>query len=185
VYWWSHILAAVLRFGIGAEVYRYVFRRQSPLRATAGAVVLSALILLALLFWIGGPGPGHYMLDILRKLALSVAAGILIVLGLARHYGIRIGRNILGIAVGLLIFTGSELVHLAAMDLIPRLAPVWGYVHPIAFVFMLMVWTSALWRYSPNPVGPSFDQALAGELLSDWQDRWAQIPAALRKVVKP
>jgi hypothetical protein len=125
------------------------------------------------------------MLDILRKLALSGAAWILIVLGFAHHYGVRIGRNVLGVAVGLLIFTGSELVHLAAMDLVPRLSLVWGYVHPIAFVFMLTVWTVALWRYRPKPGTRSIDLSSARELLSTWQDRWAQIPAALRKVVKP
>lgn len=185
VYWWSYILAAVLRFGIGVEVHRYVFRRGSPLQATAGAVVLFVLVVLAFLFWVGGPGPGHYILDMLRKFALSVAAWILIVLGLAHHYRLPIGKNILGMAIGLLVFTGSELVRLAAMDLIPSLASAWGYVHPFAFVFMLAIWTTALWRYNPNPTTFSIDQASARELLSIWQDRWAQIPAALRKVVKP
>lgn len=185
LYWWSHVLAALLRFGIGADIHRYVFPRNSQVRATAGTVVISALALLAFLFWVGGAGPGHYMLDTLRKIALSVAAWILIVLGLAHHYGIRIGRNVLGMAVGLLIFTGSELVHLAAMDLVPRLSSVWSFVHPIAFVFMLMIWTSTLWRYSPNPGTSVLDEASARELLSIWQDRWEQIPVALRKLVKP
>src|SRR5712691_794313 len=36
VYWWSHALAAIFRLGIAAEVYRYTFARNSPLRRRAG-----------------------------------------------------------------------------------------------------------------------------------------------------
>jgi hypothetical protein len=184
-YWWSHVLAAILRFGIAAEVYRYTFPRNSPLRRRTGVVVFCALTLLAALFWVSGPGPGHYLLDALRKIASAVAAWILVVLGLAQYYGIRIGRNISGMAVGLLIFMGSELVHLSAMDLFPRLRVIWGYVHPITFVCMLAIWTFALWRYAPNPPSPAPDRVLAREFLSAWQDRWAQVSNILRRMVKP
>jgi hypothetical protein len=185
LYWWSHVLAAILRLGIAAEIYRHVFPPNSPLRRRAGIIVLCVLTLLALVFWVSGAGPGHYLLDALRKIAFAVAAWILVVLGLAQYYGIRIGRNISGMAVGLLIFMGSELVHLSAMDLFPRLRVIWGYVHPITFVCMLAIWTSTLWRYAPNPPSPAPDRALAREFLSAWQDRWAQVSNVLRRMVKP
>jgi hypothetical protein len=185
VYWWSHALAAILRLGIAAEIHRYTFPRNSPLRGRAGVVVLCAVTLLALVFWVSGAGPGHYFLDALRKIAFAVAAWILVVLGLAHYYGIRIGRNIWGMAAGLLVFVGSELVHLSAMDLFPRLQVTWGYVHPITYVCMLVIWTSFLWRYYPNPRTPALNNALAREFLSTWQDRWAQVSDVLRRVVKP
>lgn len=183
-FWLSHLLAATLRFGIAADIYRHVFPKNSPLRGRAGFVVLSALTLLALMFWLLGAGPASTLVDAARKIALSVASWILIVLGLAHYYGIRIGRNVWGMAIGLLTFTGSELVYLAAMDLFPRLWPVCRSVHPIAFVFMMMVWTYALWGYYPNPRPPLLDRDLGRELLSMWQDRWAQIPDILRSVMK-
>jgi hypothetical protein len=185
VYWWSHTLAAILRFGIAAEIHRHVFPHDSPIRRRAEVAVLCVLALLALLFWIGGAGPGHYILDVLRKIALSVAVWILVVLGLAHYYGIRIGRNVWGMAIGLLTFTGSELVNLAAMDLLPRLRNIWEGVHPIAFVSMLMVWTSALWRFYPNPQTPSLDKSSAENFLNAWQGRWTQVPNVIRRVVKP
>lgn len=184
VYWWSHILAAALRFGIAAEIHRHVFPRDSPIRRRAGVAVLCVLVLLILLFWIGGAGSGHYILDVLRKMALLVASWILVVLSLAHYYGIRIGRNVWGMALGLLIFTGSELVNLAAMDLLPRLRNLWDGVHPIAFVFMLIVWTAALWRFYPNPQTPSLDKSSAENFLNAWQDRWTQVPEVLRRVAK-
>src|SRR5882762_6574655 len=119
-YWRSHLLGAMLRFGIAAELYRHVFPRNSPLRRRAGIVILFSLTLLAILFWIGGVGSGQYfVLDASRKISLTVAVWILVVLSLSYYYGIRIGRNVFGMAVGLLIFMGSELIRLAAIDLLP------------------------------------------------------------------
>ncbi len=185
-FWLSYLVAAILRFGIAVEIHRHVFPRRSPLRNRAGVAILLTLTLLAFVFWIGGSGPGLYVFpDSMRKIALSVAAWILVVWGLARYYGIRIGRNVWGMALGLLIFTGSELVNLAAMDLLPRLRNLWGGVHPIAFVFMLMVWTSALWRFYPNPQTPSLDKSSAENFRNAWQGRWTQVPEVLRRVVKP
>src|SRR5713226_7335894 len=71
VYWWSHALAAILRLGIAAEIFRQTFPHNSPLRRRTGVVVFCALTLLAVLFWVSGPGPGHYLLDALRKIALA------------------------------------------------------------------------------------------------------------------
>ena len=183
-YWLSYFLAAALRFGIAAEIYRCIFPKHSPLRTRAAFVVLSALALLALVFWLVGPGPGSALLDALRKIALAVAAWILLVLGLSHYYGIRLGLNVWGMAIGLLIFTGSELVNFAAMDLFPRLWPVWRFVNPLVFVFMLLVWTYSLWRYRPNPPAPSLNKTLAREFLSAWQARWTQVPDILRGVAK-
>jgi hypothetical protein len=186
VYWWSYLVAAILRFGIAVEIHRYVFPRHSPLRGRANVLVLLALTLLAFVFLIAGPSPGPSVFpDALRKITVSVAAWILIILGLARYYGTRIGRNVWGMAVGILAFTGSELVYLAAMDLFPGLWAVWRYVHPLTFVLTLMVWTSALWRYHPNPHVPALDDSLAQEFLNAWRDRWTQVPNVVRRVVKP
>ena len=186
VYWWSYLVAAILRFAIAVEIHRNVFPRHSPVRGRANVLILLALTSLALVFWIAGPGPGPSAFpDVLRKITVAVAAWILVILGLARYYGTRIGRNVWGMAVGILAFTGSELIYLAAMDLVPSLWAVWRYVHPLAFVLTLTVWTPALWRYHPNPPLASLDESLAREFLNAWRNRWTQVPNLVRRVVKP
>lgn len=89
-----------------------------------------------------------------------------------------------GMGVGLLTFMGSKFVHLAAMDLAPPFQDVLAYIHPIAFVFMLMVWTYAMWAYYPDP-RTTLDDSLLRQFLSTWEDRWVELPQVLRKVVKP
>jgi hypothetical protein len=184
IFWWSYLLAALLRFGVVAEVYRYVFPGGTTLRRSASIAILCATVLLGFGFWII-PASGLPFPDVMRKLALSVGVLILIILGIARYYQVRIGRNIWGMAVGILTFTGSEIVYLAAMDLLPSFWAVWRLVHPITFVFALMVWTAALWRYDPNPHVPSLDESLAQEFLMAWRDRWTQVPNLVRRVGKP
>jgi hypothetical protein len=184
IYWWSQLLAAALRFGVAGEIYRHIFLRDSPLRRRTGATTVAVLILLASVFWIGGIGPdSNVWLDALRKIALSVATWLAVLLGLAGYYRIQMGRNVWGMAVGLLTFTGSELIHLAAMDLLPRWWATWSYVHPIAFVFMLLVWTFALWDYYPNPESSLRNVGSVEGLVSQLHGRWAEVPDMLRRVV--
>jgi len=131
-------------------------------------------------------GSGQYfVLDASRKISLTVAVWILVILSLSNYYGIRIGRNVFGMAIGLLIFMGSELIRLAAIDLLPSWWGIWRPVHPIAYILMLMIWTSALWNDHPNAPVRSLDDAVARGFLLAWRDRWMQVPSLLRRVVKP
>ena len=185
IYWFSYLIAAFLRLAITAEAHRHIFPAGSPLRNRLNIIVLLSLTLLGFLFWSSNvPVGASLLLDSARKLAISAAVWCFILLGLAHYYGVRMGRNIWGMLIGLVTFLGSEFFHLAAMDLLPSSRVVLGYIHPLAFVAMLMVWTFALWDYYPNP-RPALDESVSHRLLSAWHDRWAAIPHVLRKAVKP
>ena len=186
VIWTAQLIAAVLRFGVAAEIFRHVFPRDSSLRRTAGTVVAIALMLTALLFSAIDPSPGSsIILDSLRRIVLSVAVWIVLVLGLAHYYRIRIGRNIWGMTFGITLFSGSELVYWTSVDLFPSLRTFWWNIHPIAYVCMLMIWTWGLWNYSPNPEIVPLEEMDRHRLLSAWRDRSAAIVHTLRNVLKP
>ncbi len=183
VFWLVQLGSSVLRFGVAAEIYRHVFPRDSGPRRTAGKALVAALTLLAVLFWASGASPGpSIILDFLRKVALSQAVWVLLILGLAQYYGIRIGRNIWGMAAGLLIFVGIDMLNRAASDLFLLTLRL---VSPLAYVSALIIWTFALWNYSPNPQIARVDRSVYIELLSAWKDRWEAIADTVRKVAKP
>jgi hypothetical protein len=184
MYWWVYFVAAILRFGIVAEAYRYTFPSDSPTRRRASLLVLSAALLLLIVVLLSASGIATFP-DMLRTLGCSVAALMLTIIGIARYYQIPIGRNVWGMTTGLLVFTGSELVYLSALDLFPRLWPLWRSVHPLAFNFMLMVWTVGLWRYYPNPRLLPPSKQFAQELLHVWEHQWAQVSHVVRSLVKP
>jgi hypothetical protein len=184
VYWDSEVVAAALRLFVAWEVFRSVFR-QGTVRKIAGAALVAVLVLLALAFWLIGPSPGVLPIaDFMRKMALSAGAWIVLVLGVARFYGIRIGQNTWGMAIGFLIFVSSEIANFAVHDLSPSLIPIWRFVHPFTCVFMLAVWTWSLWDYVPNPQNET-DSSLEPLLLSEWQRQSAALNKTIRKVIQP
>lgn len=184
VYWDSEIVAAVLRFLVAWEVFSSVFR-QVTVRRVSGAALIILLALLALAYWLGGPSPGvPPVADFMGKMALSAGLWTILVLGFARFYGISIGQNTWGMAIGFFIFVSSEIVNLAARFLWPWFIPIWRFVHPFAYVFMLAVWTRALWDYAPNPHSET-DSSLGSLLLSEWQRQSEALNKTVRKVIQP
>lgn len=187
VVWTSQLLAALLRFGVVAEIYRHVFPRDSSLRKTTDTILVTVLMLMAVVLWVVGPSAGssRMLLDSLRKIVLSQVVWTVLVLGLARYYAIRIGGNIWGMSIGLLLFSGSELVYLSCVDLFPSLRSSWFNVHPIAYVCTLLVWTYALWNHSPNPETVPLEETTRHNLLSTWEDHSKAVASTLRRVTKP
>lgn len=186
VYWGSEVVAAVLRFLVAWEIFRTLFGCGSVIRRIAGTVILAVLLLLALGFWLSGPSPGiSLVVDFMRNMALSAGVWTVVVLGVARLYGIRIGRNTWGVAIGLLIFVASEIVNFAAFDLASWFIPIWRFIHPFAYVFMLAVWAWSLWDYAPNPQDERADSSLTPLLLREWQRQSAALDETIRKVIRP
>jgi hypothetical protein len=183
VYWDSEVVAAAFRFFVAWEVFRSVFR-PGTVRRIAGTALVVVLVLLALAFWLSGPSPGASpVIDFMRKMALSAGTWIVLVLGVARFYGIGIGRNTWGMAIGFLIFVSSEVANFAAHDLSPSFIPIWRVVHPFAYVLMLTVWVWSLWDYAPNPQN-QIDSSLGSHLLSKWERQSAALDETIRKVMQ-
>lgn len=184
VYWYSEIGAAVLRLLVAWEVFRSLFR-QNTVKKIAGIALTIVLTLLALVYWLSGPSPGvSWAIDFMGKMALSAGLWTILVLGVAKFYRIRVGQNIWGMAIGFFIFVSSEIVNFAAHDLSPSFIPIWRFVHPFAYVFMLAVWTRAIWDYAPNPHSET-DSSLGSLLLSEWQIQSEALNKTVRKVIQP
>lgn len=185
VYWDSEIVAAVVRFLVAWEIFRSAFRQGKAIRRIAGTVILAALFLLAFAFWLSGPSPGvSPIADFMRKMAFAASVWTVLVLGMVWFYGIRIAGNTWGMAIGFLIFVSSEITNLAAFDLVPWFAPIWRFVHPFAYIFMLAVWVWSLWDYVPNPQS-EVDSSFGSRFLSKWQTQSAALDRTVRKIIQP
>src|SRR5260370_5349673 len=131
VYWDSELVAAVLRFLVAWEVFRGVFRHGTVIRRIAGTLIVVVLVLLALAFWLSGPSPGiSSVIDFMRTMALSAGVWTVLVLGVARFYGIPIRHNNLGMAIGFLIFLLTENSEFSAFLLPSVFIPICHIAHP-------------------------------------------------------
>jgi hypothetical protein len=182
----SFVAEALLWFAVTWEVFRQTFPRGLAPRRIAAGVLISVLFLLALVFYFSGPQPGAYFIaDFVRKIALSVAAWLLVVLALARYYGMSVGRNIWGMAVGLLVVVSAHIANFAAVEISPSFSPIWSLLVPFGFTATLVIWTVTMWSYAPNPRPVAPGEPLQREAVSYWEERWAALGMTVRKAFKP
>jgi hypothetical protein len=80
------------------------------------------------------------------------AFAIVAFVALLLFYAIPFGRNLRGILLGYGLFIGESVVWLTfATAGGSRFHQFWGYVHPVSYFFVLIVWTAHLWSYVANP----------------------------------
>jgi hypothetical protein len=185
-FWPTELIGAALRFAVVWEVFRQTFPRDFRLRRVAAGIFVGVLLLLALVCYLSGPQPGgHPVFDFMRKVGLSVAVSLLTILALARYYRVSLGRNIWGMAVGLLALSSTYIADFAAIEISPAFQPIWRQAGAIAFILMLLIWVVTLWAYYPNPKPIASDAPAHEEARSIWEKRWAAIGTTIRRAVKP
>ena len=98
-----------------------------------------------------------------RDLRVIQALVLATVLTIVFYYGIAIGRNVAGLIFGFGTYVGASLMILAVRAFLGHSfdAP-WPILQSIAYLFSLMVWTIALWSYSPQAV-PSDPMRMDGD----------------------
>jgi hypothetical protein len=91
-----------------------------------------------------------------RDLRVVEALVLATVLAIVFYYRIEIGKNVAGMIVGFGAYVGVSLTTLALRSFLgPRFNAVWGDLQTASYFFALIVWTVALWSYSPNPKPPT------------------------------
>ena len=190
VYWGVEILSLVLRFLVIWEILRYTFVG-SPLLARMASHGIAAPGVVLLLcsvcaFWaLEEYGTSHSLCFALeRGLGLGQGVVILGVLLLGGYYGIRLGRNLWGVAVGFGGYLSISVIHYALFDMHYEYFPHWQALVPLSFDIMLLVWLWALWDYAPNAALQAAGTADTAAS-SLWWERWKGTLSTARKVVRP
>ncbi len=186
IFWPTEVIGAALWFAVAWEVFRQTFPREIPVRRVAAGIFAGVLLMLAsALYWMGAEPGIHLITDLMRKIGLSVAVSVLTTLALARYYRVSAGRNLWGMAVGILALASSYLANFAAIELSPAIRPLWSRIGPLAFLLMLLIWVATLWSYDPHPKPVASDAPAHEEARSFWEKRWAAIGTTIRRAVKP
>ncbi len=182
-YWVSEAAAALLRFFILWEVFRQTFAFVPALRRIVGQTLSLLLIGLAAVSVMGNKSPGSVFADLERKTSLAQAVLLLTTLFLARYYGIPLGRNVWGMALGLGMYVAISVMNFAAVVLTESFIPYWRFSRPLSFIGMLAVWTWALWSYAPNPRPSTAALDVSERSLAHWAQAWSEVRTAVRKAV--
>ncbi len=189
LYWRSEILAVALWFLITWEVFRQSFPKWSAIYRVASNALLVVLYGSAITLVVTGARLGRPLADRVvyplmeRSLGCTQAISLLLLLILARYYGVSMGRNVRGIAVGFGMFVSISVANFSALELLTSFVPYWRLVRPLSFLGMLVIWTCALWTYAPNPSLSSGE--IPGSHMKQWGEAWSRTLSVLRKVIEP
>jgi hypothetical protein len=98
-----------------------------------------------------------------RDLRVIEALVLFTVLAIVFYYRIDLGKNVTGMIVGFGAYVGVSLTTLALRSFLgARFNAGWGDLQTMSYFFALIVWTVALWSYSPNPDPPGGGGGSAG-----------------------
>lgn len=98
-----------------------------------------------------------------RDLRVIEALVLATVLAIVFYYRIELGKNVTGMILGFGAYVGVSLTTLALRSFLgPRFNAGWGDLQTMSYFFALIVWTAALWTYSPNPAPPETGRTDAG-----------------------
>ena len=190
-YWNTESIGVALRCLVVWEVFRHAFPPGSPLNKIAargfGVIAFGLFIFavgtLSALWSYQTYAKLHSLYPAIdRSFGLVQSAFILAILLAVKSYGIRLGRNLWGIAVGFGAWISLSTLSNAAIDLTHSFYPYLQFLRPLSFVGLLASWTWALWEASPLP--SVAERPVPTTELDAWAENWNRAQSSWR-MVKP
>jgi len=119
-----------------------------------------------------------------RDLRVMEALMLFTVLAIVFYYRIELGKNVTGMIVGFGAYVGVSVASLALRSFVGAgFNAGWANLQTASYFFALIVWTVALWTYSPNPkppeVGSGYDALVLGT-----RERMDSLRSQLRGVAR-
>lgn len=185
-YWQCESISIGLRFFVVWEVFHQVFRGSPGLYRTASkglatlALVPIGLSLCAFLSLNSTERLIHIYFMLERSSDFVQAFLALGILAAARYYHVRLRRSNWGILIGFGLFTCISTAAFAMVDVKTSLIPLMRDIAPASFVGMLVMWTWALWAYTPGDA-PATDEPAAEHAAVAWWSAWTDVLTAIRR----
>ena len=157
-YWYTEFLHAGIGYAVILEIFRQTLNNSPGVARIVRAFlwgVLAAVILKVSWNAVSGRvwSPGTMSAELERDLRTIQAILLAGIIALLAYYVVATGKNLKGIIFGYSAYIYANVVSLAFGSLPGYgLRPGWRLVQPIAYMATLLVWSYALWSYSPNPV---------------------------------
>lgn len=180
-------ISPLVGFLVAGEIYRQVFSGLPHLRRQAGqAVSLVLLLLVGASFaadFVARPLHSFPFLASEWQCRLAQGAFLVLSLALARYYGIPLGRNVLGMAIGFGFFVSIAVANFALRGQFGSDYSFLGYVYTLSSLACYGIWSWSLWDYAPNPKSQP-ELSLQGErqpLDGPVDVAWTRVFEALKK----
>ena len=157
--WAGEFIAMIVGCGIILEIFRRVlspYRGAERFARIGGFSIFVAIATFTAIYPHMMPSGSHpgTMHELARDLRTVQAIFLVGLFGVIRYYGIAIGKNMRGIILGYGLYVGAALVGAAIRSYAGVPLPgTWNVImQQASYLAALLIWTTALWSYHPNPV---------------------------------
>ena len=156
-YWPAQFATLFLGCGIVLEIFGHVLSVYPGARRFARAVcgIVFCAIFSVELLYPHGRIPAVARIELERNVRTAQIIFFVAIVSVILHYRIPLAGAIRGMLHGYGLYLGTSLVTLAlryydGANGGGRWDDVWRFIQPTSFDVSLLIWTVALWRYSPN-----------------------------------
>jgi NADH:ubiquinone oxidoreductase subunit K len=169
-YWLYFLLSILVEFAVLVEISDHSFQPFPAIRNLGRGLTVLISATFALVYILPAilqpsPTPSSALLDFALRASVTKAVILAVLLLTASHFGLKLGRNVVGLILGFSIFLGISVANFAAAQSFGRAlyARILWVMSPIAFTLCLLVWTIALWESAPMPITGSMPPAGDGD----------------------
>ena len=192
VYWSTQLLGLFFGYGVLWEIYRSALSPFPGARRIARnvlAVVILVLLMKATFshgFWTQNQAI-LTTLDVERDLRLVQAMFLAALVSVFAFYTLSLGQNLRSLVFGYGIFLATSVVNLAIRGQIgDRFQLTWQFLQPTLYIFVLVVWSFGMWRYSPIVI-PKIALRIAGDyerLVRSTRTRLGELRSQVNKGIR-
>jgi hypothetical protein len=169
VYWFCYVLSIIVEFAVLVEISDHIFQPFPAIRNLGRALTLVVSGIFGISYVLPAivkpQGMPLALLDFALRTSLAKAAILMVLFFAARHFALRLGRNVAGLMLGFSIYQGVNVANFAAAHgRGPMLyAGVLWVISPAAYILCLLVWTVTLWELAPMVIPSSPGQTTEGD----------------------
>jgi hypothetical protein len=156
VYWFVFLTTVIAEFAVLVQVGDCIFDPYPAIRQIGRFLTVSIGVMFTALY-IGPsllePAPRSLViLDLVVRSSVAKAAIVIVLLGVARHFRIPLGRNIAGIMMGFSIYLALNTATFALAETYGRsqYGQTFATVGPLIQTLTFLVWAVALWEPQPD-----------------------------------
>lgn len=167
-YWFHFLICILVEFAVLLEISDHIFQPYPAVRNLGRALTILISGVLGLTYILPtvlqSRGTPRALLDFALRTSLTKAVILAVLLYAARHFNLKLGRNVGGLMLGFSIYLGVNVANFAGVEHFGELyAGVLWVMSPIAYTLCLLAWTVALWKLAPMPRTDSVRPATGGD----------------------
>lgn len=156
LFWLRFFSLAIAEFALLVEIGVHIFRPYPAIRELGKLITLgitlafSAFYILPVLMQ--SQPSGVAIFEFMKRSALTKGIIIVALLAVSGAYGVRLGRNITGLTVGLAAYLAINTANFALAESYGRqlYGPIFSTIGPLSQTLCVLIWTVALWRPEPD-----------------------------------